>query len=167
VFEDIRRAGWSGVVKTHNWLLGAKDDETVLRQWFARRYGQAVPVWMPSGLEDLTLTTPVAGSASVFTVRNNGYADYVGAHPARRDIIIERYNGAPITRRITAAERGLVPQEMVLTLDSALGDNLAPADILRISFLGLYRLASDGVTISHDTDSVCTVQANLMLTLAP
>ena len=56
---------------------------------------------------------------------------------------------------------------MVLTLDSALGVNLAPADILRISFLGLYRLASDGVTISHDTDSVSTVQANLMLTAAP
>jgi hypothetical protein len=167
VFEDIRRANWSGVVKTHTWLLGTKDEETALRQWIGRRFGQAVPVWMPSGLEDLTLTAPVAGSASAITVRNNGYADYVGAHPARRDIIIERYNGAPILRRITEAERGLTAQEMVLTLDAALGENLAPADVLRISFLGLYRLASDGVTISHDTDSVSTVQANMMLTLAP
>jgi hypothetical protein len=50
-----------------------------------------------------------------------------------------------------------------LTIDAALGVDLRPHDVLRISFLVLSRGDSDEAEIEHHTDSDGTADASLVL----
>lgn len=71
--------------------------------------------------------------------------------PGRRHIRIELHDGSVFYRRVTGASESQSSES--LALDSALGVDVNPADVRRISWMMLATLAADEVQIAHPTDS--------------
>lgn len=132
------------------WELWGRTEQAAFRSLLYGLRGRAVPIWVPSWQQDLRLVQPVASSATEIHVEWAGYALFGAQRPNRRDIAIHLADGTVLYRRITAsADIGAVER---LTLDAALGRDVAPAQVRAISFLGLCTQASDQVDIEHITD---------------
>lgn len=163
VFSPRPRAGWPTIVKAHEWLSKTRVEATTLRAFFARRKGRLVPVWMPTGTADFKLLADVVQTDIALTVADNDYALLIAGHPARKHVIIQLRGGTNIIREIdTVAPQGDGTAQ--LRLMSAVGTNFTVKQVRRISYLGLYRLAGDAVTISHKTTAASVTQTSMQLT---
>lgn len=162
-FRLRQRQGWPNTSKTHAWLTGSKAEATEVRDFFARRRGRFVPVWVPTGTNDFVVLEDILSGDTSLNVRENGYGRLVGQHPARRHVAIQVKDGPTIVRRITGY--AIQPDGSAnLTLDAAVGVSIPLAGLYRVSYAGLYRMASDAVTFSWQTTGVATVQSTFALT---
>lgn len=162
IFRLIKRAPFPLITRGFRWLAKDRQQAETLRQFFARRRGRLKPVWVPSGTRDFEMIEDATEAQSTIYVKNTDYAALVNLQPARSDIVIILRNGTRLPRKIVAASvddqgRGS------LTLDSALGLDLTPSMIKKISYLGLWRLSSDSITFSWRTDGVAVIESNLTL----
>lgn len=158
-----QRAGWPQVVKGHEWLLRSAAEASALRAFFGRRRGRQVPAWIPTGTVDFTLAEPAVLTDTVLTVRNNDYGQLVNKHPARRHVLIQLRGGTNILRQIdNYADNG--DGTALISLATQVGIAIDPSQVRRISYIGLYRMASDAVTFSWKTTGVAVVQTAFALT---
>lgn len=147
-FHD--ESGTPEILQTHRWLLSGRTALGNFRSWLYSRAGKYTAAWVPSWSDDIVLASMI-GSASV--LMNIEHIDYVrrintGVH--RKDIRIQLASGAVHYRRITAAIEIDANTER-LTIDSALGVDVQPSDVVSISFMALCRMDADGVEISWFT----------------
>lgn len=154
-------SGYSEISKSHNWTKKGYQAIAEFRGFLSRRGGVGVPFWMPSGTDDFTLVVNVQATDTAIEVKANAYEDQVAAHPARRDIIILFRDGTTLIRRVGSAAKSLAGNTR-LVFDSALGRDITPAQIKRISYLSLYRFASNEITLSWITRPLVTVDATLV-----
>lgn len=129
-------------------LLSSRAAIAAFRSWLAARAGRLNPVWMASAQPDLTITAAVGSADTDISIQAVGYVGLGAAPVGRRDIVIETVAGQRYYRRIVSAYSVSAAVEH-LVLDTALGVSLAPADIARVSFMRLSRLAADAVEIAH------------------
>lgn len=136
----------------YSWVLAGRTERGAHRSLLYWLQGRAQALWVPSGAADLVLAATLASGAVALTVEWAGVTRFQRLQPGRRHLRIELVDGRVYYRRVTAsAEAGDVEQ---LALDSALGVEVAPGDVQRISWMLLATLASDSVQIAHDTDSL-------------
>ena len=133
--------------QSHRWLLAGRAEIHAFRQWLYARQGRLVDFWLPSWAADLVLVASAGSGATQIDVEACGYTDRVAQDIGRRDIRIELASGSSITRRITDSEVVSASVER-LTLDATLGTAIAPADVVRISFLDRVRLDADAAEIA-------------------
>ena len=142
----------------HNWNLFGRAAHSSFRSLMYALAGRAGQLWVPSWRADLVLASPSSAAFSTITVRWCGYTVFSREQVNRRDIRIALADGTVLYRRITgAAEFGITE---ALTLDAALGVDVAPVDVVMISFLAMCQLASDTVQIAHITDADGVAQAS-------
>ena len=163
-FSAFTPSGYSTYSKRHNWTLEGESEKADFRKFLGRRQGLAKPVWMPSGVEDFTIVEDATSVSSLIHVKPNGYQNLVAQHVARRDIILEMWDGTFLCRRIIGSS--LEVQGLRLQLNSSHGIDIHVSAVKRISYLGWYRLASPAVTMRHLTDGVASVEA-IMVTKKP
>lgn len=159
-FVSYSSAGFSKMSRRHNWTLFNRADIFGFRQFLGRRQGVARSVFMPSGTVDFNMAAPILDTEDILVVQKNEYGALAGAHPARRDIIIELEDGTYYCRRIVGTSD--FDSFTRLQLDSSLGVSLDIDDVARISFLTLYRFESPSTTIRHLTDSKAIVDASMV-----
>lgn len=148
------------ILQTHCWFLDTRTKIGAFRSWLYSRAGKFSAVWVPTWVPDLVLTANVGASGTALNVENIGYSRQVAARVHRRDIRIELTSGAVYFRRITAAVEASASSE-VLTIDSALGVSITPAQVARISFVSLCRLDADGVELAWFTGSAARAATNM------
>lgn len=158
----IRRGAYPETGRSFRWMAKTKERAARLREFFARRAGRFKPVWMPSGTEDFILAAATDPVSPSMVVRKSQYGSMVWPSKVRRDVVIILRDGSRLLRRITDVAEGA--SVTVLTLDSGFGLAIAPEDVKRISYLGLYRLADDTITFNWITNSVLTIETDLVLT---
>lgn len=103
---------------------------------------------------DMELTAAISSLQSNIDIKNIGYTNFIRNRDPFRDIEIVKTDGTTIRRRITGSVAVDSDTER-LTLDSAVGVDVAIADLDRISYLQLQRFATDTLRIEHkwiDTD---------------
>lgn len=100
--------------------------------------GRWQPIWVPSLAQDVQLKAIGGGTIDVDWM---GYNDWP-IRANRRDLRIERRNGPPLFRRITAAADVDETTERFV-LDSALPGGTTVADVTMISFMALCQQDSD------------------------
>jgi len=152
-------SGFSRMSRKHAWNFYDKAEIFDFRLFLGRRQGVARSVYMPSGTEDFIMAAPILDNENILTVRKNEYGNLAGAHPARRDILILLEDGSYFCRRVQSTSD--FSEFTRLELDSALGQEVHPEDVARISFLTLYRLQSPSTTIRYLADSVATSEVTL------
>ena len=129
-----------------------REARALVRSFIYGMDGRQKVVWVPTHMDDLTLLAPASAVATTIDVANIGYTRFSNGKPGRRDIRIERWDGTTLMRRIIGATE-MDGQTERLALDAALGSDLQPADVARISWMNLMRFESDTQNIEHMTDS--------------
>lgn len=153
-------SGYTPQTKKHNWFFKRRSDAREFREWLGRREGVAVPVYMPTGNTDLVLIAdPLMGQLSI-DVADNEYGDLLGAHPARRDIILIMRDGSYHARRIVSTSA--ISGGTRLALDAEWTANIDRTAVKRVSFLGLFRQVANKSTISWRTAEVGTAEMMLI-----
>lgn len=154
-------ADWAAVTQAHHWRMHGRTERAVARSWLYTLCGRQHAVWRPTHADDLVLVANVAGTATALDVANVGLARFAGLRPGRRDLRIELRGGQAFHRRITAAV-ALDDEIERLTIDAALGVDIRPQAVQRISFLVLSRGDSDEAEIEHHTDSDGAADASVV-----
>lgn len=153
-------SGFSVHKRQHNWTIYDKAAAMAFRQFIGRREGVTHPVFMPSGKPDFMLAQEVFDNDGYVVVTPNEYNELVSAHPARRDLIILLVDGTYVCRRITSATATVDGTR--LDLDAIIPVGFAAEDVLRISYLTLFRFESPSISIRWLTDNKGTVQQTMV-----
>lgn len=129
-----------------------REARALVRSFIYGMRGRQRVVWVPSHMDDLTVVATASAVATTIDIVNIGYTRFSNGKPGRRDIRIELWSGTVLMRRITGATE-LDTQTERLVLDAAVGIELRPDDVARISWMNLMRFESDVQEIEHMTDS--------------
>jgi hypothetical protein len=139
-------------VKT--WWTNTKDEIWPLRQFFHSLGGSQGTFWLPTNRNDLILAAAITGGSATFSIKYVGYSlfglDALGV-PMRpfADVRFTLTNGTKILRQIIGAANGGATE--TITVDSTIsGSTLTTAQVARIEFLQLMRIADDRVLLTHD-----------------
>jgi hypothetical protein len=136
------------------WRCTSRAGATELREFLARRRGRAVPFWLPTFDEDLTLAADALTSVSTLSIVSCGYSNLLfPLGPARRHLALQASPGTPIYRKVTAAVDNQDGTE-TLTLDTAIDRDLLAGRAM-ISFLRYCRLDDDGPVIDWTGPAYC------------
>lgn len=145
-------AGRSFTVLAQRWIDQGRMERAGLRSFIYAMRGRQQVVWVPTHMDDLTIVAPVSALANTIDVAAIGYARFSGGRPGRRDIHITLTNGTVLMRRITGAVELSADVER-LGLDAALGVDVDPGQIMRVSWMVLCRFSDDTQELEHVTDS--------------
>lgn len=144
-----------------NWTLTSRAAAHDFRAWLGRREGRAVPVYMPTDVADFDLVSDIAAGDDFFDANDSLYGELAGAHPALRDVLVLCRDGRKYARRITGVAQ-LAPGIVRVALDSPIPEAVLIPAVKRISFLSLYRQASDDTSIRWLTATVGTSECDLV-----
>lgn len=154
-------AGRAMPVLSQRWIGAGRTERADYRALLYHLAGRQGAVWVPTHADDLMLIEPAGATSEALTVAHVGYTRFGKATPGRRDIRIELTDGTFIHRRVTGSTEISTDAE-ALAIDTALGRAVAPADVLRISWMQLCRLDHDAVEINHMTDSEGVAESALV-----
>lgn len=148
-------------MRSFSWLVSSRAMDLELRAFFARRGGRQYPAWMSSGTDDFVLAAPTIPGSNQLSTAPNQYASLIRQHPAMRHILLVLRDGRRLPYEIVDSTDtdGLT----ILSLDRNFEEVIAPEQLKRISYLGLYRLGADDVTFDRKTDTVAEVAVNFVL----
>lgn len=151
-------AGMPFNIISHHWTMDGKDEIDDFRAFVYARRGKQKACWLPTFTNDIELVENV-GAASVYLDVAHGYiVQHLWGHKNRRDIRIELLDGTVFYRRLTDAT---VVSDTVerLTMSSALGQDITPDDVLRISWMSVARFDTDSISLQwkHDDWVDCSV----------
>ena len=147
------------VSQVHGWTLQGRPAIAAFRSFLAARYGRQRGVWLPSQARDVTLVAAADAADTTIDVRRIDYGSTVDGDTGRRDLQIQLGDGTRIWRRVTgSAEIGADTER--LTLDSAVGVDIALDDVDAISWMTPARLEADNVELRWWTWE--TVNAQLL-----
>lgn len=113
--------------------------------------GRAIPLWVPTFMQDFDLAEPVESGSNVLIVKNAGFTLAGGPRMDRVDIMIETETFR-IFRRITDSSVASDGSEN-LVLDVLIPVNIPLDSVVRISFITLMRSNQDSIQIDHPTDT--------------
>ena len=136
------------------WTCATRAQIAALKAFLETRCGKAVPFWVPTWRQDMSLALEAGSLGNGLTIEPEGYTKFIFESDltnGRRHLMLKRWdNGSIIYRKITnAVDNGT---SEVLTLDSVLGVTFPVGSL--VSFLTLCRLDTDEVEISYLTDSI-------------
>lgn len=142
-----------------NFMARTRADAEALREFFWRMQGRRGEFYAPTGSHDLPMKAAVLSGGNTFRVAGTEVATAYGASTVFKAVQVRLKNGTVLNRKITtlAANAG----DSLFTLDGTWGIAIAPADVRSISWLPVWRLASDSFTIEWLTDSVAQAQLTM------
>lgn len=135
------------LLQSHRWLLDGRAECHAFRQWLYARKGRLTAFWLPSWAQDLTVVLSIGSADTTIDVEHCGYSYNVAQGIARRDIRIALTDGTVFYRRVTASAEVDADTER-LTIDSALGQDVAVAEIGAVSWMAPVRLEADAAEIN-------------------
>lgn len=144
--------GYAWQRQSHAWRLYGRAERAAHRGLLYWLAGRAQTLWLPSWADDLELVAATSGAADTLTVAWAAVSLSLRQQPGRRHIRIELNDGRVFYRRVTAAAEVDAEREL-LSLDTGLGEVIAPGAVRQICWLVLSSLASDRVEIQAAADS--------------
>lgn len=133
------------VTRNFKWHLDGRDAIQAFRAFIARRMGRLKPFYLARTLDDFVLAAPIADDAVDIVMKGQHYPFYVGANKGRAHIAITLLDGTKIYKQVTGAS--VSSGNTILTINAAIGFDVAPEDVLQIAWLIKSRLVADQVTI--------------------
>ena len=130
------------------------DHAEAIRMFFDRMKGQRGEFYMPTWKHDLVPLTALTSAGTTVTVENNleeAYDDNTGW----KALAILKTDGSWIFRTVTdVLDAG---DNATLTVSAAWGADVAVAEIEMISWMPVWRFATDILTMSWPRDSVANI----------
>lgn len=163
IFNRVSFKRQPNVTRNFKWHLDGRAAIQAFRAFINRRMGRLKPFYLARGLDDFVLAAPIADDAVDIVVKGQHYPFYVGANKGREHIAITLLDGTKIYKEVTAAS--VSSGNTVLTINAAIGFDVAPEDVLQIAWLVKSRLAADQVTIEWWKPDFAEVDMSLVSVL--
>lgn len=130
-----------------------------IRRFFQRMKGRRGEFYMPSGLNDLPPSGALTGGTSTLTVTGAETAAAYAGSTVYRALCVRLADGTEIYRTVTnVAPSG---NNSVVTVGANWAATVQPSDITMVSWMPVWRFASDLLTLEWLSDSVA--QAGLAM----
>ena len=138
--------------RTYRWAYASAEKREEFRRFLYYLCGKRRTVWLPSFMNDFTVSQDIDAYQSTLRVKNAGYTETGMPVEGKRDIRIRLTDGYEIYRRILSSS--IISSEIEeLTLDAPFFFGVAKEQIGTISFVSSCRLDHDTVEIDHRTDA--------------
>ena len=136
------------VGQSHRWWLNGRQALSEFRSLLYRHAGRVGTFWLPTFKADFKLTAAVSSGSSQITVANVGFG-YTGGPTSGREYIAIRHSAGTIYRKVLSVIPGTSAATERLNLDSAVGLDLSPGQVRKISFMDTARFDTDDFEIQH------------------
>lgn len=120
-----------------------------IRRLLIALQGPQKSFYLPSKHEDLLITQDITSASTDMVIENIGYTRFVQSRHRMKRIRATFKDTSSVTRVIVSSVETSTTEE-TLTIDLAWGVNKTVAEIQRVEFLELVRIAEDSVQIDHD-----------------
>jgi len=140
-------SGLNDQVNAFKFYVIGKDEIWRWREMFHARQGKFSQFYMPAWSRDFTVVQLIASSDTAIEVEDLRYRDFYALHPVKSDVMIKTKQGT-FYRHIIGSVASATPGQELLSIDSALGVNVKPEEVIIMSFMHPSRLDSDTVEIS-------------------
>lgn len=156
--DDFSDQSWP--TQAFYWLVQGRAERAALRSLLRWLDGRGNALWLPTGNADITLAATIGAADTAITVTWAGIARFVFGKPGRQHIRIELKSGTVFYRKLTGATD---PDQVTeqLAIGTALGVNVTPAQVRKISWMMLATLNSDRVELGHVHESQGTATASV------
>jgi hypothetical protein len=149
-----------------SWWTTYQADIWTIRKLVHWMQGSQQVVWLPTNRNDLIVAETYEGGSTNLTISNVGLYLYAvngsGGMRPFGDIRVTLVSGATVLVQILGSTIGGSPNEEILSLSGSLSSStLIPAQIARVEFLQLMRIADDKVVLTHDHPG----RAHIVMTL--
>lgn len=149
-------------VRGYRWLLGSRTEIDTFRALLKRLNGRQKAVYIPTFAADMVLLENLLSGGTSMRVDSPKLASFIGVKRAYQRVMIEMTNGTRYYHSIINVSEDLDGSQIVGLSPSA-ATLIVPANVRRICFMPLFRLDSDEVVLTWQTDSVATVEASFRL----
>lgn len=131
--------------------------------FFRRQYGQVGEFFMPTFTEDLSMMKPSPEGGATMRIAGTGTADDYREGLVYRDLIIFLSDGTYLIRRIhdIYAVDDVVGKDTIIQVTENFPVDLNPSTVRQICWLPLWRLISDGLTITFVSDEAAQLSMNM------
>lgn len=144
----------------YRWIFKSRAEVETFRGFLNRCWGQQNAVFLPSWHDDFSVTADIPSAAVSISVVDRNFFTLVGQNPARANLYIRTRLGN-FLRPIAAV--GKTGNIVNIGIGTALGIDISLSDIIQVSYVSLYRLSTDLVTIEWQTDGVAIVEQAFQL----
>lgn len=156
-FRDTAARGFTG--QTYRWGVQGRQNYAAIRRLLHLLRGRWRSIWLPTFMQDMTITRTALATDSAFYVKAFGYTDFGGAVAGRDTVMILLRDGTTVYAKITSS--AVDGTEEVMNLSAPLGVEIGPENVMRISYMALSRLDADQIELDHRADAegltVCSV----------
>jgi len=167
----LGRRNWINPIDWHDFILRFRYSEIGRQKaldiidFFRNRRGQNLPFWAPSWLADLPPIFPISSGTSAFKVAGQDFGKAYRDSPIHKAIRFRLRDGTVIYRKVTSVT--LVSDadgdNTLLSVDLPFSQDIAPEDVVYISWVYFARFAQDSLTVKWLTDEV----ADMTLSVFP
>lgn len=151
-FDD--ESGLPAVRQRMRWTLTTKAEQKAHRGLLHYLAGRTGSIWVPSWADDLVIAALIPSGSTAFDVEFCAYTRQLAQAVGRRDVRIELVGGQVLYRRIVGSTE-IDDDTERLAVDVPFAQDIAPADVVQVSFLTLCRGDADAVELAHWTGDVC------------
>lgn len=120
-----------------------------VRQLFHQLRGSLTSFYLPSFRNDLVVTANIAGGGTGVTIKNVGFATFVGQRQPFAAVRLVLNDGTTFTRTINASSVVSPTAEQITVSSSFSGSLITVAQIKRLELLMLVRCKDDRITFEH------------------
>lgn len=148
-FRDT--AGRSFNVQKHAWTINGRAEHVQFRALLDSLRGRAIPIWLPTFMQDFKLAQSVPAGSSNIVVERAGFTQSGGPRWDRQHIMIETDTERFYRKIMLSAVTGEGTE--ILNVDQPFFDGIPMRSVVRICFMTLVRQNQDSVEIEHVTDT--------------
>ena len=152
------------MVRQHNYLARNISEAEDMLKFFCRNFGQQGEFYAPTWDHDVVPKIPAAAPSVSLRIAGREFYDAYGSSTVNRGLAVRFKDGSMVYRLIQSIDLvsdGEV-QDTLITVTQTWGREVSQNTILFISWLLLWRFASDSLTLEFLTDTVAQFQVPLM-----
>lgn len=127
-----------------------------IERFFRRQMGQQGEFFMPTWTEDIQIMSPVEATTSNLRVAGPMFGRDYADDPVYRDLIIWFHDGTYLLRTVQSIYEvtDIIGNDSNIQVTEPFPFAFTPESISQICWMPLWRLASDGITLAHVTNTV-------------
>lgn len=152
-------------VMTYAYIGRSLTEAQAALDFFCRMKGQAREFYMPTWESDIQLGNTIPGGSTHLRVKGTSFATAYAESTVYKALTIFLWDGTIHHRVVTGINTvdDLLGQDTIISVSEAFPESIEVDDVRMISWLPVWRLASDTLTVAWKTNSVAQYQMSMKI----
>lgn len=138
----------------YRWSFKGREAAYEVKRLLFYLRGRARAIWLPTFMNDFTLTGNITSGGVSIPVKNVGYTIRNAISQDRSVILIHLWNGTKLLKTvISSTEVDADTETLTVAAGEAFSQTITPLEVRNISYVSIARLEQDSVEIQHVADA--------------